>query len=414
MALDLSGLMAPLAAPPTAAAEFTRTFYQPQQQALAQQLGQAQVGTLQQKLAEAPLEEQLKQAQIGGLQGQQVLLPFKAALMQAQAQKAQELAKHPYLSKPLTGPAAEIASIEQLKKQYPDIAPGVPSPQVKRANAKFDAQTKMWNQRGDFVGLSPVGRIIKNRTLLEAAHAPQQEIDQLNSELGKKLSDPKARQIYMSFNGVVNELNNVNMPDISRYAGPQGYSLLKQDELAASFGKSNPYYRKYRNFKFQAKIITDQLRQALGTSTRNAYVMNMLYPVVNNLQEVWGNNPVLALNQWKWLLQWSHQYRDMYYKYATEGILPGKKNAINEKILNDPGIQSTAPGMQHYAGTVGAQAPQSVQAAQTTKPAPPVPKDQWITVMMKDPKTKGSGITRPQLEAYFDAHFDVHAKKEGQ
>ena len=161
---------------------------------------------------------------------------------------------------------------------------------------------------------------------------------------------------------------------------------------------------------------------------------------VNNFKEVWGNNPELALSQWKWLTQWTHHLTGLYHYYAMHGV-PAKE--IESGLLNDPNMQDTAPGMPNYtrsgktfnpvmhppkisaikmpAGMAQTPsvpsstiAPSEAPAAQTAKPAPPVPKDQWIAVMMKDPKTKGSGISRPQLEAYFDANFDAHAKKEGQ
>lgn len=289
----------------------------------------------QQRLAMLPQEEQAKLAEAQartGLYGQQ------ARLAAARAEAGPAVGA-------LTGPAADVRSIERLKVMY-----GEHSQQVKDAQSGLNAKNARLAAIGKWYGQPQVYKLQQVRQQ-QLAVGDTRGASETSAAMAKQLSDPKARDQYEALTGIVDEMGNVDMDKISQYAGPMGKTKLFTDQAMANFGHISPEYNAYRNFTFQAKAMADQLRKALGTSVRNQYVKTMLLPLIDNIDKTWGNNPQLARSQWQWANRWLNHYKDLYHMYATQGI---PQDQINPKILADKTLLETPPGMQYMRRPVAA------------------------------------------------------------
>jgi hypothetical protein len=284
----------------------------------------------------------LRQPQLEEQQRQQAAANLARIQAQTQLYGAQtQRALHPNLTAGLTGSAAEAMSINRLSRIL-----GPNSPEVKAAKDKMAAQTAMWNQMAKYRGLPQVTKLQMERDA-QLASGNVSEAAETGAALAKQISDKNARQQYQALSGVADDMSNVDMNTLSQYAGPMGHLKLYKDEGLASIGITNPSYQKYQIYTKQVKAMGDQLRKALGTSVRNEYVKNMLLPLVDSLDKIWGQNPQIAMSNWQWAHNWITRYRDMYHKFGTEGLT---KDQINNKILSDPSMTQKPPAMQMQQG----------------------------------------------------------------
>lgn len=399
----------------------TRERLQAAQEALRERqqafpLLQAQIAAGQQLL---PQQTALQQAQLTAQQqllplqtrAQQQLLPLQApaqeartALAQAQAKRLLAQAARPGGGLQLKGPAGDIQAIEELKQAYPN-RPDL----VGKAEDQREAQVGRWKALATYYGRPEVARLQMVRDQ-QLAQGKVENAAELSASLTKSISDTSTRQQYEALNGITNEMNNVDFPSIAQYAGPIGKAKLLGDEAQASFlGRVNPSYQNYTIFKKQTLAMTDQLRKALGTSIRNEYVKTMLLPIINNLKETWGNNPQIAQAQWNWAKRWLSNYRDLYHKFALQGL-------PEDKIAKQ--IEQTAPELFNYNNvppglsssvTLQKQKDQGIPLREQTiapsvSPTRTIPnKNDWVLQAKGLPQN--ANVSNAQLSAFYDRKY---------
>jgi hypothetical protein len=183
-------------------------------------------------------------------------------------------------------------------------------------------------------GISPLSNTVDNPGSQAAAihntyfptdqekQANIQQIDQTETLLGKQTGNVAAQQALPPLLDIAKTINAIDFKPVAHFAGLHGKAYASMERgIAALGGKVSPEFEAYDNFvKSQGKLLADATRQALQTSVRNQYVMNMLMPLTNT--SVWYENPELAMNRFNFFRNWINDRMKMYHYLGTKGISP--------------------------------------------------------------------------------------------
>lgn len=239
------------------------------------------------------------------------LLPQQYAvsnyLKTMQANKIAAWMKNPYRGQFMRGPAAEIQGLEMLKQQY-----GENSPQYQMGLKEFNLKSNLEQSRSNYLNANvdlknlPVAErmrvLMQNNSVNPKNQAIQQAI------LDKYTSDQNTRQSAQNAEAMVNEVSNVPIEKIAKYAGAIGKGNAAIEWAKGQVGiPQSQDYMEYQNFAgSQVKLLTDQLRQVLQTSVVPGYINEMVAPILN--QTYWKSNPKQAVYVFKKFQDWLKGY----------------------------------------------------------------------------------------------------------
>jgi hypothetical protein len=353
MAINLSGLMAPLAAPPSPEVEFERTFYLPRQQELAQQLGQAKVAGLQQQMqqaaAMAPLQQQMEQQKLAQAQA---MGPLQQAAAQQQMEQARAMGP---LQQQLIQQQAALARTKSLFTPEQALNQALQAQQLKNQALLKAAQLK--NQADSPFEKARAARMDKN-------------LGTVNERAGEALeiSLPLFNKILKAADAV--PLGTGPLAGRVLWASPEGQylkGLIVQNQ--ANFIKTIKLGR-------MSQIEFNLLRKARGEETTFTSALKKL--VKDQIEKA--------------KLDIAKQH--MYNTYISGGGRNPDEIAMH---------------WSKQAPTITKQL--ELKLAEPTAPSPPpptsMPKDIWIKLAMENAKKnpKYAGTTETQLSAYYDAHY---------
>lgn len=153
--------------------------------------------------------------------------------------------------------------------------------------------------------------ISQNQQVPQAPAAPQELADQYDLYRQKNTTDSDTRKRVLFAKNIEKTFDNINIDDLTQYAGAKGHlEMLKQQGLAA-FGKQSPEYDRFIKALTAADISATQIRQFYGDSIQPE-MRKKLEALVN--PSSWTNNPDLAktvFNQTKSIIgQESGTYQD--------------------------------------------------------------------------------------------------------
>lgn len=235
-----------------------------------------------------------------------------------------------------------IKASTDYKKRFAEIAGLSPT------GREFFTEDYIKSHPQGFV--SPFGRsTLFNQNIAQTGTQPQQlsltpqqqqRITQIHGALQKKVSDVGTRKRANAATVMLGEINKWNalMPNITKFAGASGAAKRAAGAAGTLVGNESQDYNNYLIFKRQGtKILSDQMRQMLGTSVRNSYVSNYILPMVDNFHNTLLTNQQLAMQQWDFLRNWIKIYQKAYNWAANYGVLP------NTDILMDRRVRKKFP-----------------------------------------------------------------------
>ena len=107
----------------------------------------------------------------------------------------------------------------------------------------------------------------------------------------KNVTDTDTRKRNLFATNIEKTLGNINIDDLTQYAGIKGGIKMKEQEALASVGKESPEYDKFQKNLVAVDFLTSQVRQFYGDSIQPA--MRAKLEQLSNPSN-WTNNPKLA------------------------------------------------------------------------------------------------------------------------
>lgn len=151
----------------------------------------------------------------------------------------------------------------------------------------------------------------QNQQIPQAPGSSQELADQYALFRQKSVSDVDTRKRNLFATNIEKTLNNINVDDLTQYAGVKGGLEMKKQQGLAAVGKQSPAYDKFQNSLTAADFLASQVRQFYGESIQPE--MRQKLEALTN-PGTWTNNPKLAaqlFNQTKNILgQEMQTYRD--------------------------------------------------------------------------------------------------------
>jgi hypothetical protein len=185
---------------------------------------------------------------------------------------------------------------QQSPMQQQGMPGQMPQPQIPGAGSMGNAISQAIN-RGQQVPQAP--------------GSPQELADQYALYRQKNVSDVDTRKRNLFATNIEKTLNNINVDDLTQYAGLKGGIEMKKQQGLASVGKQSAAYDKFQNSLTAADFLASQVRQFYGESIQPE-MRQKLESLTN--PSTWTNNPKLAtqlFNQTKNILgQEMQTYRD--------------------------------------------------------------------------------------------------------
>lgn len=136
----------------------------------------------------------------------------------------------------------------------------------------------------------------QNQQVPQAPASPQELADQYALYRQKNVSDVDTRKRNLFATNIEKTLNNINIEDLTQYAGLKGGIEMKKQQGLASVGKQSPAYDKFQNSLTAADFLASQVRQFYGESIQPE-MRQKLESLTN--PGTWTNNPELAKQLFK-------------------------------------------------------------------------------------------------------------------
>ncbi len=230
-------------------------------------------------------------------------------LRQAQLQQAQKDLQDPFGGQIPPGEVGQAYWLDRIGQQY-----GEDSSIFKNAQQALQQKTELADSLKDYRlsltqtagkrGATNLGKLQTERdevaqgfvpnTNMSTPLDPQKQstlLDQYDLQIQKSVSDTDARKKALSASNIDKTIEQINVDDLTKYAGANGALKLKLEEGRAPLGKESESYRKYLQAQNNAKLLAKQVRQFYGDSIQPE-ILNKLEKVVD--PATWRNNPKIA------------------------------------------------------------------------------------------------------------------------
>lgn len=269
----------------------------------SQQQGQSLANQLKQmELQQSPQRFQ------SDLQGKELI----NALNQAKIGEIERKGNLPFGGNIAPGSVGQAMWLNAIEKNY-----GKESPEFQRAEEAYkaditksqvlnDYRQKLGNST-DKRGATPLGKTEMEIEDIKAGFVPgtgrsqpfdnpamqEEMLNRYDLQRQKQISDADTRKRSLFATNIDKTLQNINVDDLTRYAGVMGAAELKKQEGLAAFGKESQAYDNYQSALKAAKLLAKQVRQFYGDSIQPE-MQNQLAELTN--PATWTNNPKLAKN----------------------------------------------------------------------------------------------------------------------
>jgi hypothetical protein len=358
MALNLAGLMAPLAAPPRPEEEFERALYMPRQQELAQQLGQAKLGALQQQTeqsaAMAPLQQQMEQQKLAQAQ---TMGPLQQQLIQQQVEQAR--------------------AMDPLQQQL------------------IQQQTALARTKSLFTPDQALNQALEMQRLKNSALFKTAQLKNIADSPFEKARAARLDKVLGTVNNNANEAMEAEMPLYHKLLGAIQAVPLGTGPLRQHIMWSTP----------QGQYLQALLNQNQGAYIKQFHLGRMTQYEFNLLRQARGG---------------SATFRPALLKLVKDQIEKAKLDIAKQHMYNTY-VAGGGRNPDEIAGHWSKQNPnlakqievevgesiegpkQPISPAAAPVTGPIMPKDQWIAAIKRNPKA--AQYTDAQLSAYYDANY---------
>ena len=251
----------------------------------------------------------LNQEQPGKFGSEQATASSGRALNQAHIDQLRQEMNLPFGGKTPPGSIGQAIWLSKIKQQYGDQ-----SPEYKDAKNAFESDLEKAHSLIDYRGAltntmdkrsaSTLTKLALEKADIEQGYRPgtsrtqtlspeeQEKLSgQYDLKMQKEVSDFDSRKRSLFAANVDKTLVNINVDDLTQYAGVKGGIAKLSEEAKAPFGKESQNYRNFQKSLAAAQLLAKQVRQFYGDSiqpTMQAHIESMVNPAT------WSNNPELA------------------------------------------------------------------------------------------------------------------------
>lgn len=232
------------------------------------------------------------------------------ALHQADIDKIRKQMSEPFGGEIAPGAIGQSMWLERIRARY-----GENSPQYESAKKAYDSEiekTDILNQyRTGLTGTlekrssTPLTKLELEQSDVEAGYKPgtgrtekignpaqQQELlDTYGLKIQKERSDLDSRKRSLFASNIDKTIAQINIDDLTQYAGAKGGLSKLAEEAKAPFGKESQNYRNFQKSLVAAEFLAKQARQFYGDSIQPS-MLERLEKLTNPAS--WINNPAIA------------------------------------------------------------------------------------------------------------------------
>lgn len=231
------------------------------------------------------------------------------ALDQARINQLAEEAKLPFGGKIPSGSIGQAFYLDMIGKKY-----GENSPVYANAKRAFEADLSKSEELTDYRKVlagtlnkrsaTPLTKMALEMLDIQEGYMPgTNRTKQITPEMQKNLSnelalkiqkessDTSARNKALYASNIDKTLKQINVEDLTQYAGLKGGLTRKFEEGLAPVGKESQNYRNYQKSLINAQLLAKQIRQFYGDSIQPAMIERIEH--MTN-PAVWLNNPTIA------------------------------------------------------------------------------------------------------------------------
>lgn len=231
------------------------------------------------------------------------------ALSQARINKLSQEMSLPFGGKTPPGSIGQAIWLSQIKQHY-----GENSQEYEDAKTAFQSDLEKAHSLVDYRGAltntmdkrasTTLTKLALEKADIEAGYKPgTNRTERLNPDeqiklggqydlkMQKEVSDLDSRKRSLFAANVDKTLAQINVDDLTQYAGAKGGITKLSEQAKAPFGKESQSYRNFQKSLSAAQLLAKQVRQFYGDSIQpevQAHIREMTNPAS------WANNPELA------------------------------------------------------------------------------------------------------------------------